>query len=103
MVFFDIFFFRSVKGMQQIATMPFTIMMENWRYRVFNGTITNDEWMDQFWEMKNEWVGVKAPAARSEEGKLRLIEKIIKYVLSRHFHSASLNGERSSTLVELQS
>ena len=46
--------------------MPFTIMLENWRYGVFNGTITEDKWMDEFWRMKNEWVGVKAPADRSE-------------------------------------
>merc|ERR1711917_171997 len=47
--------------------MPFTIMMENWRYAVFNGTFTEDQWMEKFWEMKNEWVGVKAPAERTEK------------------------------------
>ena len=59
--------FLLFQSLQQVATMPFTIMMENWRYAVFNGTFTEDQWMEKFWEMKNEWVGVKAPAERTEK------------------------------------
>ena len=58
--------FLMFQALQQVATMPFTIMMENWRYASFNESITTDEWMEKFWQMKNEWVGVKAPAERTE-------------------------------------
>ena len=58
--------FLMFQALQQVATMPFTIMLENWRYGVFNGTIPEDEWMKTWWEMKNDWVGVKSPAPRDE-------------------------------------
>ena len=57
------------QALQQVATMPFTIMLENWRYGVFNGSIPEDEWMKTWWEMKNDWVGVKSPAPRDEKCK----------------------------------
>ena len=69
--------FLLFQSLQQVATMPFTIMMENWRYAVFNGTFTEDQWMEKFWEMKNEWVGVKAPAERTE--KCELYSEIVRY------------------------
>ena len=59
--------FLMFQALQQVATMPFTIMLENWRYGVFNGTIPEDEWMKTWWEMKNDWVGVKSPAPRDEK------------------------------------
>ena len=62
--------FLLFQSLQQVATMPFTIMMENWRYAVFNGTFEKDEWMAKYWEMKNEIVGVKAPMERTEKCKL---------------------------------
>lgn len=35
-----------------VATLPFTYMLEEWRWQVFAGNITKDEWMKQWWEMK---------------------------------------------------
>ena len=61
--------FLMFQALQQVASMPFTIMMENWRYASFNESIPTDEWMAKFWQMKNEWVGVKSPAERSESEK----------------------------------
>lgn len=58
--------FLLYQSLQQVATMPFTIMLEEWRYGVFNETITKDVWMDEWWKMKNEWLGVKAPSSRDE-------------------------------------
>ena len=67
--------FLLFQSLQQVATMPFTIAMENWRYAVFNGTFEKDEWMEKFWEMKNEIVGVKAPMERTE--KCKLLKKML--------------------------
>ena len=35
--------------------------------QVFDGTFDKSEWMEKFWEMKNEIVGVKAPMKRTEK------------------------------------
>uniref|UniRef100_G3PQP4 Angiotensin-converting enzyme n=1 Tax=Gasterosteus aculeatus aculeatus TaxID=481459 RepID=G3PQP4_GASAC len=49
-----------------VATLPFTYMLEEWRWQVFAGNITKDEWMQRWWEMKRELVGVMEPVARDE-------------------------------------
>lgn len=49
-----------------VATMPFTYMLEEWRWQVFAGNIHKDKWMQHWWEMKRELVGVVEPAPRDE-------------------------------------
>uniref|UniRef100_A0A8C6ZM75 Angiotensin-converting enzyme n=1 Tax=Nothoprocta perdicaria TaxID=30464 RepID=A0A8C6ZM75_NOTPE len=44
-----------------VGTMPFTYMLEKWRWMVFNGNITKQEWMKRWWEMnvpKTKGLGV---------------------------------------------
>ncbi|XP_076594597.1 angiotensin-converting enzyme 2 [Chaetodon auriga] len=50
-----------------VATLPFTYMLEEWRWQVFAGTIPEDEWMKRWWEMKRELVGVVEAVPRDEE------------------------------------
>ncbi|XP_044048369.1 angiotensin-converting enzyme 2 [Siniperca chuatsi] len=49
-----------------VATLPFTYMLEEWRWQVFAGNISKDEWMARWWEMKRELVGVVEPVPRDE-------------------------------------
>ncbi|CAF99822.1 unnamed protein product [Tetraodon nigroviridis] len=49
-----------------VATLPFTYMLEEWRWQVFAGNITKDQWMKQWWEMKRELVGVMEAVPRDE-------------------------------------
>nr|XP_046247810.1 angiotensin-converting enzyme 2 isoform X1 [Scatophagus argus] len=49
-----------------VATLPFTYMLEEWRWQAFAGNITKDEWMKRWWEMKRELVGVVEPVPRDE-------------------------------------
>ncbi|XP_033492522.1 angiotensin-converting enzyme 2 [Epinephelus lanceolatus] len=49
-----------------VATLPFTYMLEKWRWEVFAGNITKDEWMKEWWQMKRELVGVVEPVPRDE-------------------------------------
>uniref|UniRef100_A0A669F4X0 Angiotensin-converting enzyme n=1 Tax=Oreochromis niloticus TaxID=8128 RepID=A0A669F4X0_ORENI len=49
-----------------VATLPFTYMLEEWRWQVFAGNITKDEWMQRWWQMKREMVGVMEPVPRDE-------------------------------------
>ncbi|KAM8820243.1 ACE2 enzyme, partial [Eudromia elegans] len=49
-----------------VGTMPFTYMLEKWRWMVFNGNITKQEWTKRWWEMKREIVGVVEPVLHDE-------------------------------------
>ncbi|KAL2087768.1 hypothetical protein ACEWY4_016596 [Coilia grayii] len=49
-----------------VATLPFTYMLEEWRWQAFQGAIPKDEWMLQWWRMKRELVGVVEPLPRDE-------------------------------------
>ncbi|XP_074522073.1 angiotensin-converting enzyme 2 [Halichoeres trimaculatus] len=49
-----------------VATLPFTYMLEEWRWQVLSENITKDEWMKRWWEMKRELVGVVEPVPRDE-------------------------------------
>lgn len=35
-----------------VGTMPFTYMLELWRWQVLRGEIPRDQWMKTWWEMK---------------------------------------------------
>lgn len=35
-----------------VGTMPFTYMLEKWRWMVFAGEIPKNQWMRKWWEMK---------------------------------------------------
>uniref|UniRef100_A0A672T8C5 Angiotensin-converting enzyme n=1 Tax=Sinocyclocheilus grahami TaxID=75366 RepID=A0A672T8C5_SINGR len=49
-----------------VATLPFTYMLEEWRWQVFKETIPKDEWMLRWWQMKRELVGVAEAVPRDE-------------------------------------
>ncbi|XP_076880059.1 angiotensin-converting enzyme 2 isoform X2 [Brachyhypopomus gauderio] len=49
-----------------VATLPFTYMLEEWRWQVFQGSIPKEQWMLRWWEMKRELVGVVEPLPRDE-------------------------------------
>ncbi|XP_065597441.1 angiotensin-converting enzyme 2 isoform X2 [Cyrtonyx montezumae] len=49
-----------------VGTMPFTYMLEKWRWMVFNGEIAKQEWTKRWWEMKREIVGVVEPVPHDE-------------------------------------
>ncbi|NXU26899.1 ACE2 enzyme, partial [Thalassarche chlororhynchos] len=49
-----------------VGTMPFTYMLEKWRWMVFRGEITKQEWTKRWWEMKRDIVGVVEPVPHDE-------------------------------------
>ncbi|XP_051650987.1 angiotensin-converting enzyme 2 [Manacus candei] len=49
-----------------VGTMPFTYMLEKWRWMVFRGDITKEEWTKRWWEMKRQIVGVVEPVPHDE-------------------------------------
>uniref|UniRef100_A0A3B3STC4 Angiotensin-converting enzyme n=1 Tax=Paramormyrops kingsleyae TaxID=1676925 RepID=A0A3B3STC4_9TELE len=58
--------FLMKQALTIVATLPFTYMLEEWRWEVFQGTIPKDQWMQRWWEMKRDMVGVVEPLPRDE-------------------------------------
>uniref|UniRef100_A0A8C7HPT2 Angiotensin-converting enzyme n=1 Tax=Oncorhynchus kisutch TaxID=8019 RepID=A0A8C7HPT2_ONCKI len=58
--------FLMKQALTTVATLPFTYMLEEWRWQVFLGTIPKDQWMQRWWEMKRDMVGVVEPLPRDE-------------------------------------
>ncbi|XP_061596730.1 angiotensin-converting enzyme 2 [Cololabis saira] len=58
--------FLMKQALTIVATLPFTYMLEEWRWQVLAGNITTDQWMKRWWEMKRELVGVMEPVPRDE-------------------------------------
>ncbi|XP_018418558.1 PREDICTED: angiotensin-converting enzyme 2 [Nanorana parkeri] len=49
-----------------VGTLPFTYMLEQWRWQVFRGEIPKSQWMKRWWEMKWDLVGVVEPVHHDE-------------------------------------
>ena len=61
----DVNFLMS-QSLITISTLPFHLVNDLWRWRIFRGDIPIKDWNSEFWRLKEEIVGVKAPVERSE-------------------------------------
>jgi peptidyl-dipeptidase A len=55
------------KALDKIAFLPFGLLIDQWRWRVFSGQIPQDKYNQTWWELKLKYQGVAPPADRSEE------------------------------------
>ncbi|WP_144394330.1 M2 family metallopeptidase [Pleionea sediminis] len=53
-------------AMDKIAFLPFGLMVDKWRWKVFNGELTPESYNQGWWQLREEYQGVKAPIARTE-------------------------------------
>lgn len=55
------------KALEKIAFVPFGLMIDQWRWKVFNGEISEDEYNAGWWRLRNQYQGIKAPVKRTED------------------------------------
>jgi peptidyl-dipeptidase A len=55
------------KALEKIAFLPFGLMIDQWRWRVFSGEVTPANYNAAWWELRKKYQGVAAPVARSEQ------------------------------------
>ncbi|HEX7071278.1 MAG TPA: M2 family metallopeptidase [Rhodothermales bacterium] len=55
------------KALDKVAFLPFGLMIDKWRWEVFSGEIGPDEYNAGWWRLREQYQGVKAPVARTEE------------------------------------
>ncbi len=54
------------KALEKVAFLPFGLLIDQWRWKVFSGEIPPSQYNAGWWKLVEKYQGVKAPVARSE-------------------------------------
>jgi peptidyl-dipeptidase A len=55
------------RALEKIGFLPFGLLIDQWRWRVFAGEVTPANYNKAWWDLKLKYQGVVPPSARSEE------------------------------------
>ena len=86
-------------ALEKIAFLPFGKMIDEWRWRVFTGEISPDDYNKGWWKLREEFQGVRAPIARSElnfdagakfhiPGNTPYTRYFLSFIMQFQFHKA---------------
>jgi peptidyl-dipeptidase A len=53
-------------ALEKVAFLPFGLLVDQWRWKVFSGEITPADYNAAWWALRERYQGVKAPLSRSE-------------------------------------
>ncbi len=87
------------QALDKVAFMPFGLMIDQWRWKVFNGEIKPSEYNKAWWELRRKYQGVQAPLARGEAdfdpgakyhvpGNVPYTRYFLAHILQFQFHKA---------------
>ncbi|XP_066442305.1 angiotensin-converting enzyme isoform X2 [Eleutherodactylus coqui] len=94
----DINYMMSI-ALDKIAFLPFGYLMDQWRWKVFDGRIPQSEYNQQWWSLRLKYQGVCPPAPRSENdfdpgakfhipASVPYIRYFVSFVIQFQFHKA---------------
>ena len=55
------------RALEKLAFLPFGVVIDQWRWRVFSGEVKPDAYNKAWWDLRQRYQGVAAPAVRGEE------------------------------------
>jgi peptidyl-dipeptidase A len=55
------------RALDKIAFLPFGLLIDQWRWKVFAGEITPDQYNKAWWDLRLKYQGIAPPSARGEE------------------------------------
>jgi len=55
------------KALEKIAFLPFGLVIDQWRWKVFSGEIPPEKYNETWWQLRLKYQGIAPPAGRSEE------------------------------------
>ena len=55
-------------ALDKIAFLPFGLLVDKWRWKVFNGEIPPGKYNEGWWQLRENYQGIKAPVDRPETG-----------------------------------
>lgn len=87
------------KGLDKIVFLPFAYMMDKWRWNVFQGKVTPDNYNCNWWDLAETFQGIEPPVDRSEDdfdpgSKYHIIADVeyiryyVSFVVQFQFHKA---------------
>ena len=53
-------------ALDKVAFLPFGLLVDKWRWGVFNGEIPADQYNQGWWDLRQKYQGIQPPVARSE-------------------------------------
>jgi peptidyl-dipeptidase A len=54
-------------ALERLAFLPFGLVVDGWRWQVFRGEVTRDEYNRAWWELRERYQGVRPPSPRGED------------------------------------
>jgi peptidyl-dipeptidase A len=55
------------KALEKVAFLPFGLLIDQWRWKVFSGEVTPENYNRVWWELRKKYQGIAPPVARTEE------------------------------------
>lgn len=59
--------FLMKMALDKVAFLPFGLLVDQWRWKVFSGEIPPERYNRGWWELRERYQGVRAPVARGED------------------------------------
>lgn len=53
-------------ALDKVAFLPFGLLVDKWRWQVFSGEISREEYNQGWWELRERYQGIRPPVARDE-------------------------------------
>ena len=86
-------------ALSKIAFLPFSKMIDEWRWKVFSGEIAPEDYNASWWKLREEYQGLRAPVARSEAdfdagakyhvaGNTPYTRYFLSFIMQFQFHKA---------------
>jgi len=54
------------RALEKIAFLPFGLVIDQWRWKVFSGEITPDKYNQTWWQLRQKYQGIAPPPGRAE-------------------------------------
>ncbi len=55
------------RALDRIALLPWAILVDQWRWDVFSGDITSDDYNQRWWQLRERYQGISPPGERGED------------------------------------
>ncbi|MFC3052639.1 M2 family metallopeptidase [Kordiimonas pumila] len=88
------------RALDKVAFLPFGLMVDKWRWQVFSGELTPENYNDGWWKLREEYQGIKAPNDRPADafdpgakfhipGNTPYMRYFLAHILQFQFHKAA--------------
>lgn len=88
------------QALEKVAFLPFGLMVDQWRWQVFSGELSPEQYNEGWWALREKYQGVRAPAPRPADafdpgakfhipGNTPYMRYFLAHILQFQFHKAA--------------